>query len=245
MFFEEKLWFPYFIILLYYYIYYNNTYYLFFEKELVIISLLHYFINRVSLNCEFSSLIFLQHSNSWTKHLEYFRSSFQKDGALVFQRSWNRCATTSCRKTCRPSCTWWTTRSTGGARPAPNTFCSWPVTWGFRWSRGTRITRDWREWVDANLPFPFLSRLWRVEEEEEGRKKVYSFNEIVLVYDERGKRWKIKAFSTFDFQMEFLRYFYIVSRSFLSIPFISFHFHAICDFICTSIYFLILEEFQN
>ena len=31
-------------------------------------------------------------------------------------------------------------------------------------------------------------------EEEEGRKKVYSFNEIVLVYDERGKRWKIKAF---------------------------------------------------
>ena len=158
----KNLWsFPYFIILLYYYIYYNNTYYLFFEKELVIISLLHYFINRVSLNCEFSSLIFLQHSNSWTKHLEYFRSSFQKDGALVFQRSWNRCATTSCRKTCRPSCTWWTTRSTGGARPAPNTFCSWPVTWGFRWSRGTRITRDWREWVDANLPFPFLSRLWR------------------------------------------------------------------------------------
>ena len=117
--------------------------------------------NRVSLNCEFSSLIFLQHANSWTKHLEYCRSSFQKDGALVFQRSWNRCATTSCRKTCRPSCTWWTTRSTGGARPAPNTFCSWPVTWGFRWSRGTRITRDWREWVDANLPFPFLSRLWR------------------------------------------------------------------------------------
>ena len=137
----------------------------FFEKDRD-----HFLIlfNRASLNCLKFSCIIIE---TRILHLVSERRMAPCFGSLVFQRSWNRCATTSSRKTCRPSCTWWTTRSTGAARPAPSTFCSWPATWGFLWSRGTRITRDWREWVDANLPFPFSATEKKKKRGGEGGEK--------------------------------------------------------------------------